>query len=102
MEHAENQSASTNAIAELRLRRWARLHYVPEGTRSQESWHPVVLDEMRRKDQELQAQETLNSLASTYVPLAPCAIPGLHQPHEKRVGRLWSRDAAPTAMPVKS
>jgi hypothetical protein len=38
-------------IEELRLRRWARENYVPPGLR-QPSWHPVVHDEMKRKDNE--------------------------------------------------
>jgi hypothetical protein len=38
-------------IEELRLRRWAREHYVPTGQR-QRGWHPVVHDEMRKKDGE--------------------------------------------------
>ena len=38
-------------IEELRLRRWARENYVPR-ERRERSWHPVVLDEMRRKDTE--------------------------------------------------
>ena len=40
-------------IEELRLRRWAREHYVPGGQRKL-SWHPVVLDEMARKDRDLE------------------------------------------------
>ena len=39
-------------IEELRLRRWAREHYVPRGQR-QSSWHPVVREEMEKKDSEL-------------------------------------------------
>jgi hypothetical protein len=38
-------------IEELRLRRWAREHYVPCGQR-QHGWHPVVHDEMLKKDRE--------------------------------------------------
>ena len=38
-------------IEELRLRRWARENYVPASQRDAR-WHPVVLDEMRRKDAE--------------------------------------------------
>jgi hypothetical protein len=38
-------------IEELRLRRWARQNYVPPEERDS-SWHPVVLDEMDRKDLE--------------------------------------------------
>jgi hypothetical protein len=36
-------------IEELRLRRWARENYVPQ-VRREKSWHPIVHDEMRRKD----------------------------------------------------
>ncbi|MFN0052163.1 MAG: hypothetical protein ACKV0T_08225 [Planctomycetales bacterium] len=39
-------------IEELRLRRWARENYVSRGERN-EAWHPVVLDEMRRRDREI-------------------------------------------------
>ena len=38
-------------IEELRLRRWAREHYVPQ-ERRESNWHPVILDEMSRKDLE--------------------------------------------------
>jgi hypothetical protein len=38
-------------IEELRLRRWARENYVPRNKR-QMSWHPVVHDEMKKKDGE--------------------------------------------------
>jgi hypothetical protein len=39
-------------IEELRLRRWARQNYVPPEQRDT-AWHPVVLDEMDRKDLEV-------------------------------------------------
>ncbi|HKI35328.1 MAG TPA: hypothetical protein VKA46_25950 [Gemmataceae bacterium] len=39
-------------IEELRLRRWARQNYVPPEQRDS-SWHPVVRDEMDRKDLEV-------------------------------------------------
>jgi len=38
-------------VEEIRLRTWARHHYAPQNERNR-SWHPVVLDEMRRKDRE--------------------------------------------------
>lgn len=38
-------------VEEMRLRTWARRHYAPASERDTE-WHPVVLDEMRRKDRE--------------------------------------------------
>ncbi|HLN32027.1 MAG TPA: hypothetical protein VK395_30125 [Gemmataceae bacterium] len=44
-------------IEELRLRRWAREHYVPRGQR-QIAWHPVVHDEMKKKDGEADSRES--------------------------------------------
>jgi hypothetical protein len=38
-------------IEELRLRRWARENYVPRGERKH-SWHPVIKEEMEKKDVE--------------------------------------------------
>jgi hypothetical protein len=49
-------------IEELRLRRWARENYVPRHERER-SWHPVVLDEMDRKDLEVQAVEVVCTCA---------------------------------------
>jgi hypothetical protein len=44
--------AELDVIEELRLRRWARENYVPRGKR-QLAWHPVVHEEMAKKDTEL-------------------------------------------------
>jgi hypothetical protein len=41
-----------DAIEELRLRRWAREHYVVASQRPAH-WHPIILDEMLAKDDEL-------------------------------------------------
>jgi hypothetical protein len=49
-------TAELDFIEELRLRRWAREHYVPQTDR-QPSWHPIVHDEMYRKDEEAEAEE---------------------------------------------
>jgi hypothetical protein len=38
-------------VEEMRLRTWARRHYAPSAERDA-GWHPVILDEMRRKDSE--------------------------------------------------
>ena len=43
--------AEMDFIEELRLRRWARENYVPPDRRER-NWHPVVHDEMRKKDGE--------------------------------------------------
>lgn len=38
-------------VEEMRLRTWARQHYAPTDERDNH-WHPIILDEMRRKDGE--------------------------------------------------
>ncbi len=42
---------SVDPVEEMRLRTWARRHYAPAGDRDI-AWHPIVLDEMDRRDQE--------------------------------------------------
>lgn len=49
--------AELDLIEELRLRRWAREHYVPRSQR-QLSWHPVVHDEMDKKDLEARREHS--------------------------------------------
>lgn len=44
-------------IEEMRLRTWARKNYLPSKDRD-ESWHPIVLDEMNRIDQENRQTES--------------------------------------------
>jgi hypothetical protein len=44
--------AEIDVIEELRLRRWARENYVPRDERDG-TWHPIILEEMRRKDGEV-------------------------------------------------
>jgi hypothetical protein len=39
-------------IEELRLRRWARENYVPQPQR-EASWHPIIHEEMGKKDLEV-------------------------------------------------
>lgn len=43
--------AELDFIEELRLRRWARENYVPRPERN-DAWHPVVHEEMEKKDYE--------------------------------------------------
>lgn len=47
-------------IEELRLRRWARENYVPSPERDT-AWHPIILDEMSRKDSEYAENNALAS-----------------------------------------
>ena len=51
-------------IEELRLRRWAREHYVPRNNR-QGSWHPVVHEEMEKKDHEAPQADTALTLTAS-------------------------------------
>jgi len=44
--------STTDIVEELRLRRWARENFCSEDSRD-DGWHEIVLDEMRRRDQEL-------------------------------------------------
>lgn len=48
-------------IEELRLRRWAREHYVPP-TQRDDDWHPVVHEEMTKKDREAGSPLATHSL----------------------------------------
>jgi hypothetical protein len=55
-------TAELDFIEELRLRRWAREHYVPLPER-QLSWHPVILEEMARKENEVAETATVVTCA---------------------------------------
>jgi hypothetical protein len=55
-------AAEVDFIEELRLRRWAREHYVPRNQR-EISWHPVILDEMDSKDREMAEVEPVFTCA---------------------------------------
>ena len=71
---------SIGVIQELRLRRWACEHYVrPELRRT--TWHPIVLDEMARRDAEAIRAESTEPAPSAYVPLAPGEIRFWDPPH---------------------
>ena len=52
--------SDVDVIEELRLRRWARENYVPSDERST-SWHPIILEEMTRKDREVSEPQQLAS-----------------------------------------
>jgi hypothetical protein len=56
-------ATEVDLIEELRLRRWARENYVPR-CRRERSWHPVVLDEMNRKDTETEGREPANAISA--------------------------------------
>ena len=50
-------------IEELRLRRWARENFVPAELR-QGSWHPIILEEMVRKEREIHLSDVVHVLAT--------------------------------------
>ena len=58
--HVEEESPVVDFVRELRLRQWARQNFVPPESRKA-TWHPVVLDEMRSRDQEIQAIRLMES-----------------------------------------
>jgi hypothetical protein len=74
------RGAATDAVEELRLRRWAREHYVAAAARDT-TWHSVVLDEMGRRDHELALSDERASAGSRIVPLMPEIGRTLHGPH---------------------
>ena len=73
-------AVATDAVEELRLRRWARENYVPVDARDQD-WHAVVLDEMRRKDQEQATVDAYSAIARRIVPLVSESGSPLRGPH---------------------
>jgi len=52
-------TAEIDFIEELLLRRWARENFVP-ATQRDTAWHPIILEEMSRKD----GEAAFNVLAS--------------------------------------
>jgi hypothetical protein len=46
------EGTDVDPIEEIRLRTWARQNYAPASERG-ENWHPIILDEMTRKDEEV-------------------------------------------------
>lgn len=79
-------TATLDLVEELRLRRWARLHHVATEERRAD-WHPVILEEMLRKDAELAEQEPLN-VGSRPVPID--AGRGIHAAHPQTMPRFLS------------
>ena len=78
----EQERNDVDATKELRLRRWAREHYVEISERGAE-WHPIVLEEMLLRDQELELKPSADLSTSNFVPLAP-EMPGIvHPAHQQ-------------------
>ncbi len=62
---------SLDFISELRLRQWARRNHVPAHERIDQQWHPVVLEEMRRRDEEVVRNRPTVVTSAGVVPLIP-------------------------------
>jgi hypothetical protein len=54
--------AELDFIEELRMRRWARENYVPPSERKH-TWHPVIHEEMEKKEHEAKAPSTTPAYA---------------------------------------
>ena len=54
---ATSPTTEVDFIEELKLRRWARENYVPQPKRDG-TWHPIIHDEMGRKDRDLRSNGT--------------------------------------------
>ncbi len=79
--------ADADLIMELRLRRWARKNYVAVAERRDDSWHPIVLDEMQRKDAEVRELDVTTTVSSTsFVPLVPTTFHTVHIGHRNQRG----------------
>lgn len=48
---SHRQTDEVDIVEELRMRTWARENYVSADQRDQ-SWHPIILNEMSRRDEE--------------------------------------------------
>ena len=75
-------SQSLNMLEEIRLRRWGREHYVPELSRRKD-WHPIILEEMLIKDQEMGRQNPTPDMR--FVPLLNHLEFRIDQPHAKQI-----------------
>ncbi|MCA9039721.1 MAG: hypothetical protein KDA65_05165 [Planctomycetaceae bacterium] len=79
----------TDIVKELRLRSWARQNYVALADRSKD-WHPIVLNEMQRRDAEILATEAehaewqqMKAAPTHVVPLIPSSLLALHAAHQQ-------------------
>ena len=70
---------ATDPIQELRYRRWARENYASAAGRDP-NWHPLILDEMQRRDAEESEGSSARGVYS-YVPLAPTPAWLIDPPH---------------------
>lgn len=78
-------------VVELRLRRWARLNHVRSEAR-RDDWHPVILEEMARKDAELAEQQSATATRQ-YAPVEG-GWRDLHPAHGQTACRVGTSSAS--------
>jgi hypothetical protein len=83
-------------IEELKLRRWARLNYLPPEERSQDL-HPVVLNEMQLRDEEAGQGVRHDVDGAAIVPLNPDGVHPLHHPERPHFMEPHCRQSDRTA-----
>ncbi|HVJ68089.1 MAG TPA: hypothetical protein VM510_08910 [Caulifigura sp.] len=74
-------TAGLDIVEELRLRRWARENYAAAEDRSVD-WHPIILDEMERRDAEVARLVAPPMIAPRFYPNR--RLDGVYGPHEIR------------------
>lgn len=74
-------AAELDLVEEFRLRRWARENYVPLDSRCVD-WHPVILEEMDRRDAEVARLVAPEIAAPRFYPNR--RLDGVYGPHEIR------------------
>lgn len=74
-------NAGLDLVEELRLRRWARENYADVDNRCVD-WHPVILEEMDRRDAEVARRVAPPIVPARFYPNR--RLDGLYGPHELR------------------
>jgi hypothetical protein len=74
-------SVGLDIVEELRLRRWARENYAPLERRCVD-WHPVILEEMDRRDAEVARLVSPPIVAPKFYPNR--RLDNVYGPHEIR------------------
>ena len=90
---SQKNAAEMDAAEEFRIRSWARENSCPIPERDG-LWHPIALDEMRRKDLELVEHLDRCRRMYAFVPLVPDALYGIHPPHPVPAPKLLLTVAA--------
>ncbi len=91
MVKADIKFLDVDLIKELRFRRWARCHYVPPQQREL-TWHPIVLDEMQKRDAEFDSVAIGPAVGTLFVPLPPTYQRRFDASHAAVSEPVWIRE----------